>query len=203
MFDIKITNEGVEKTPREPKPIQSIQLPQHWPTFPQKVLAPFWGRHQQSLQYISRYSSKSQSSSSSWNTVLLNRWITKNPTTSSNRTSLSLHSCQHGFRAINSCESKLFNFSSLADYLRVINMMLTWCKAFDWLPHARLLKKLEFIGLHEQILKLVHIIQQDRTQWRVVDCGASEFLWGVLIPDHPNHAQCHLRCHPLTIATLI
>ncbi len=51
---------------------------------------------------------------------------------------------------------------------------MDFSKAFDRVPHARLLKKLEYVGVQGQTLKWIQSFLQGRTQRVVVDGVASE-----------------------------
>jgi len=86
-----------------------------------------------------------------------------------------LQACQHGFRALRSCVSQVLNFIqelaigiSEGDSYDV--HVMDFSKAFDHVSHARLLNKLEYVGVQGQIQSFL----QGRTQRVVMDGVASE-----------------------------
>lgn len=90
-----------------------------------------------------------------------------------------LADCQHGFRRRRSCETQLL---TLADelpkslYRRKQHdiAVLDFSKAFDRVPHRRLLAKLHHYGIRDNTLKLIEAFLTDRTQRVIVDGSTSE-----------------------------
>ena len=81
---------------------------------------------------------------------------------------------QHGFRANHSCESQLVITTedlakNLDNHLQTDVLILDFQKAFDKVPHQRLLSKLEFYGIRGNILKWITKWLTSRTQRVVVD----------------------------------
>ena len=80
----------------------------------------------------------------------------------------------HGFRAGHSCESQLLiTIHDLMRYLdrkvQVDLAILDFSKAFDTVPHNRLLHKLEFYGIQGDILKWISVFLKSRDQCVVVE----------------------------------
>ena len=84
--------------------------------------------------------------------------------------SLNLYTdCQHGFRTGRSCVSQLlevFNdFSKFSDSNDPFDVIyLDFAKAFDTVPHERLLRKMSAYGIGGNILKWTRAFLSDRTQ---------------------------------------
>ena len=86
---------------------------------------------------------------------------------------------QHGFRSKHSCESQLLittdefiqNFKSKTQTDVVV---LDFSKAFDVVPHQRLLYKLDHYGIRGTTLIWIQIFLTNRTQKVVVDGSSSE-----------------------------
>ena len=86
---------------------------------------------------------------------------------------------QHGFRSKHSCESQLLittdefiqNFESKTQTDVVV---LDFSKAFDVVPHQRLLHKLDHYGIRGTILNWIQNFLTNRTQKVVVDGSSSE-----------------------------
>ena len=85
-----------------------------------------------------------------------------------------LSSFQHGFRSNHSCESQLL--ITLEDLARNIDhglqtdvLILDFQKAFDTVPHQRLIRKLDHYGIRDNILKWISNWLTSRTQRVVVD----------------------------------
>lgn len=85
---------------------------------------------------------------------------------------LSLHNIlidqQHGFREKFSCETQLI--SAIYHWAKGINicsqsdvMLLDFSKAFDSVPHERLLVKLDFYGIRGHMLKWIEAFLSYRT----------------------------------------
>ena len=88
-----------------------------------------------------------------------------------------LTSLQHGFRAKHSCETQLlitlFDILSSRDKkVQVDVMVLDFSKAFDTVPHDRLLSKLEHYGITGPILNWISVFLKGREQ-RVLVGGAA------------------------------
>ena len=81
---------------------------------------------------------------------------------------------QHGFRASFSCETQLL--TTVQDLLTIRDdghqtdmVVLDFSKAFDKVPHGRLLSKLRLYGIQGPTLKWIEAFLGDRTQSVVVD----------------------------------
>ena len=75
--------------------------------------------------------------------------------------------CQHGFRSNKSCTSQLLevveDFSILIDDAETFDTIyLDFKKAFDSVPHQRLLNKLEAYGVSDKILMWIENFLTDR-----------------------------------------
>lgn len=85
---------------------------------------------------------------------------------------------QHGFRKGHSCESQLqltmHHLNKLYDKNTQVDIaVLDFSKAFDVVPHRRLLRKLELYGINGNIHAWIAAFLQDRTQSVVVDGDSS------------------------------
>ena len=86
----------------------------------------------------------------------------------------------HGFRKEHSCESQLLitahDFLKRLDLKEEVDVLvLDFSKAFDTVPHKRLLQKLEFYGIQGDILLWIRSFPTSRTQSVVVDgCRSRE-----------------------------
>jgi len=65
--------------------------------------------------------------------------------------------CQHGFRAMRSCASQVLNFvqeltTGISEGNQCNVHVMDFSKAFDRVPDARLLKKLEYVGVQGHTL---------------------------------------------------
>ena len=81
---------------------------------------------------------------------------------------------QHGFRKRRSCESQLIlTVHDLAEELdqqgQTDTILLDFSKAFDRVPHQRLLRKLEFYGIQGKVLRWIESFLSGRTQQVVVE----------------------------------
>ena len=81
---------------------------------------------------------------------------------------------QHGFRKKRSCESQLIlTIDDLAAVLdeggQTDTILLDFSKAFDKVPHRRLLLKLQYLGVRGQTLRWIESFLSERTQQVVVD----------------------------------
>ena len=86
----------------------------------------------------------------------------------------------HGFRKGHSCESQLLlTTHELLKYrdakLQVDIGILDFSKAFDTVPHKRLLAKLRLYGIHGNVLRWIASFLQDRRQLVVCDGEKSEY----------------------------
>ena len=95
---------------------------------------------------------------------------------------LSKHSiltdCQHGFRVRRSCETQLITLahelaSSLDKSVQTDMIILDFSKAFDKVPHKRLLGKIAFYGVRGSTLGWIKAFLSYRTQQVVVDGAKS------------------------------
>ena len=86
---------------------------------------------------------------------------------------------QHRFRGKRSCESQLLLFvdklaKSMYSGKQVDVAVMDFSKAFDVVPHKRLLNKLNFYGIIGNALNWIEVFLTGRTQQVVVDGEASE-----------------------------
>ena len=89
-----------------------------------------------------------------------------------------LTDCQHGFRKQRSCETQLIiTVDDLAKNLdaneQVDVILLDFSKAFDKVPHRRLLHKLQFYGVRGSLLCWIKDFLRDRQQKVILDGKAS------------------------------
>lgn len=80
-----------------------------------------------------------------------------------------LTDAQHGFRARRSCETQLVQTldsitKSIANNKQVDIVLLDFSKAFDKVPHTRLLHKLEHYGIRDNTLNWIGSFLHDRQQ---------------------------------------
>ena len=86
---------------------------------------------------------------------------------------------QHGFRKKRSCESQLILFvdelaRSMCEGNQIDIAVMDFSKAFDVVPHKRLLSKLDFYGIRDKTLLWIESFLSDRTQQVVVEGEFSE-----------------------------
>ena len=91
-----------------------------------------------------------------------------------------LTDCQHGFRSHRSCESQLISFFQDLSYQcqgggQIDAIIMDFTKAFDKVPHQKLLLKLAHYGIRGNQLKWVDSFLTNRTQRVVVNGQASEY----------------------------
>ena len=87
--------------------------------------------------------------------------------------------CQHGFRSRRSCETQLVSFiQELVDGMigggQTDVILLDFSKAFDKVPHQRLLTKMKRLGVDNLTLKWVENFLTQRTQRVVVEGATSD-----------------------------
>ena len=92
-----------------------------------------------------------------------------------------LHSSQHGFWASKSCQTNLIEYmntlTKLVDEGHSVDVIyLDFAKAFDKVPHMRLLKKLEGHGISGKVLNWIRNWLMDRQQRVVLNGNLSEWL---------------------------
>ena len=95
-----------------------------------------------------------------------------------------LAGCQHGFRSQRSCETQLVQFvhNIISNLYGTVNrghkqtdlIIMDFAKAFDKVPHRRLLHKLDFYGIRGSIHKWINSWLSGRTQQVVLDGQASD-----------------------------
>ena len=89
-------------------------------------------------------------------------------------------SCQHGFRKHRSCVTQLLevmnSFTQLIEDKNDIDVIyLDFCKAFDKVPHKRLLSKLESYGITGNLLKWIEQFLFNRKQRVRVNNSYSDY----------------------------
>jgi hypothetical protein len=89
-----------------------------------------------------------------------------------------LSSVQHGFRKHHSCESQLLItthdlLKARDNNIQVDIAVLDFAKAFDTVPHDRVLSKLEFYGINGPILQWISAFLKNRQQSVIVDGAKS------------------------------
>ena len=87
--------------------------------------------------------------------------------------------CQHGFRSGRSCITQLLevieDFSKLIDEEIPFDVIyLDFKKAFDTVPHQRLLEKMKSYGIEGQLLKWTRSFLENRTQQVKVNKATSD-----------------------------
>ena len=91
-----------------------------------------------------------------------------------------LYDLQHGFRKNRSCESQLIMTiedlaSNLNNHLQTDLAILDFAKAFDKVPHSRLLNKLHYYGIRNKQHEWIREFLTGRTQRVIVEGKASTF----------------------------
>ena len=95
-----------------------------------------------------------------------------------------LTDCQHGFRKQRSCESQLISTcddltKNIDHQIQTDMILLDFSKAFDKVPHARLMSKLRLMGIDGKTGSWIREFLADRSQRVIVD-GQSSLSAGVL-----------------------
>ena len=90
-----------------------------------------------------------------------------------------LSDSQHGFRAKRSCETQLVTFIDelqrhLAKGMQIDLAKLDFSKAFDVVPHSKLLYKLDYYGIRGLPLEWIRSFLNDRVQRVAIDDKASD-----------------------------
>ena len=95
-----------------------------------------------------------------------------------------LYDLQHGFRHSRSCETQLLSFvqelaANSDKNIQTDLIIMDFAKAFDKVPHQRLLYKLKFYGIKNQTLTWISAFLSNRTQtgsgWRVIRYCSGHF----------------------------
>ena len=89
-----------------------------------------------------------------------------------------LYNLQHGFWKARSCESQLIDFiqelnSKNNQNIQTDLIIMDFAKAFDKVPHKRLLFKLNYYGIRHNTLKWIEAFLTDRTQTVVLNGTSS------------------------------
>ena len=92
-----------------------------------------------------------------------------------------LTDCQHGFRARRSCETQLLTLahelvSGLDKQHQYDLIILDFSKAFDRVPHKRLLKKMDHYGVRGSTYKWIQAFLTDRAQQVQVEGATSDSI---------------------------
>ena len=92
-----------------------------------------------------------------------------------------LTDCQHGFRARRSCETQLVTLThelalSLDNSTQTDMVVLDFSKAFDRVPHQRLMRKLHHYGVRGSTLSWISSFLTGRTQKVVVEGCSSDSI---------------------------
>ncbi len=100
-----------------------------------------------------------------------------------------IYASQHGFRSKRSCLTNLLEFLenviNVNDENTPIDVFyLDFKKAFDKVPHARLILKLQALGLDENLIRWIRVWLQGRTQRVVVNGACSE--WSSVLSGVPQ-----------------
>jgi hypothetical protein len=106
----------------------------------------------------------------------------KKTTQSNTDQSLSLgfvYDLQHGFRHSRSCETQLLSFvqelaANSDKNIQTGLIIMDFAKAFEKVPHQRLLYKLKFYGIKNQTFNWISAFLSNRTQTVVLDGESSD-----------------------------
>ena len=106
-----------------------------------------------------------------------------------------LYDVQHGFRHSRSCETQLLSFvqehtANSDKNIQTDLIIMDFAKAFDKLPHQRLLCKFKFYGIKNETLSWISVFLSNRTHTVVLDVESlyiatvtsgvpQEQLWGL------------------------
>ena len=92
-----------------------------------------------------------------------------------------LTDCQHGFRARRSCETQLLTLAQ--ELLAGLDkkhqhdlIILDFSKAFDRVPHQRLMRKLDHYGIRRSTYNWIEAFLTDRTQQVLVEGATSDSI---------------------------
>lgn len=88
---------------------------------------------------------------------------------------------QHGFRSGFSCETQLFEFTTdlhlnMDSSFQTDIIFLDFSKAFDRVPHLRLMSKLSGLSIDPLVLSWIHCFLTGRSQYTVIDNHPSALL---------------------------
>jgi retron-type reverse transcriptase len=91
---------------------------------------------------------------------------------------LSKAELQHGFRAKRSCESQIISLihdlsQNNDKNIQTDLIIMDFAKAFDKVPHKRLLYKMKYFGISEQLINWVKSFLSNRTQAILLENMAS------------------------------
>ena len=108
-----------------------------------------------------------------------------------------ISSFQHGFRKLFSCETQLAvtiqDLLSFRDKQIQVDMaILDFSKAFDTVPHKRLLGKLSFYGIKGPIIRWIEAFLVDKIQSVVVEGFRSPL--GRVFPGFPDVIKVRVWC---------
>ena len=92
-----------------------------------------------------------------------------------------LNSFQHGFRSGHSCTTQLLTVieelaNSIDSHKQVDVLFLDFAKAFDTVPHQRLLKKLQYYGIDDKIHCWISEWLTKQAQRVLVNGNESDFV---------------------------
>ena len=96
-----------------------------------------------------------------------------------------LHHCQHGFRHNHSCETQLISLVHDLTYnydagMQTDLISMDFAKAFDTVPHQRLMYKLQWYGVHGKVHKWISEFLTNCSQScfkRYLLCFCESHLW--------------------------
>jgi retron-type reverse transcriptase len=93
-------------------------------------------------------------------------------------TNNTLYELQHGFRAKRSCESQIISLihdlsQNNDKNIQTDLIIIDFAKAFDKVPHKRLLYKMKYFGISEQLINWVKSFLSNRTQAILLENMAS------------------------------